>query len=86
MQIISVLTALVAFKLTAAAPSVLETGVVTLVTTDEIPEGFKISNETDIAARDLDKRATKGVYFCANANWNQPCEKITSNPGACSTF
>ncbi|KAK3342530.1 hypothetical protein B0H65DRAFT_540176 [Neurospora tetraspora] len=58
MQIISVLTALVAFKLAAALPSGPDTGVVTHVDSADIPAAYKVFNKTDIATRDLDKRAT----------------------------
>ncbi|KAK3948315.1 hypothetical protein QBC32DRAFT_269149 [Pseudoneurospora amorphoporcata] len=83
MQIISVLTALAAFKFAAALPSGPETGIVTHVTTDEIPAVFKVSNETDITARDVEKRASFGVYLCANAPWKEPCQHITSQSNQC---
>ncbi|KAK3401699.1 hypothetical protein B0T20DRAFT_492547 [Sordaria brevicollis] len=86
MQLFSALTAFAAFNLALALPSGAETGVVTQVTTDEIPAAYKISNETLIATRNLEERASLGVYFCVNANWGSPCQHITSQPNQCIGF
>ncbi|KAK1775387.1 hypothetical protein QBC45DRAFT_396188 [Copromyces sp. CBS 386.78] len=86
MKIISVLTALAAFKITAALPSSPETGVATYTRVDpaDIPAAYKIgaSKETDLAARRIDENITSGrfgIYICTEAEFKGICWHIVTN-------